>query len=118
MAHWFHARRVMLALAVAALGAPMTGALAAPSSVVLSCSVAYLPQRSTWVREVRIDWDQKAIRRLRIDGQEPYSFSLVPGGLVTGLDNERIQLDLVGRQWQSDFRGLATGQGRCETVSG
>jgi hypothetical protein len=118
MAHWFHARRAMLAVAVAALGAPMTGALAAPSSVVLSCSVAYLPQRSTWVREVRIDWDQKAIRRLRIDGQEPYSFSLVPGGLVTGLDNERIQLDLVGRQWQSDFRGLATGQGRCETVSG
>ena len=93
-------------------------AMAAPSSVVLTCTVAYLPQRSTWVREVRIDWDQKAIRRLRIDGQEPYSFSLVPGGLVTGLDNERIQLDLVGRQWQSDFRGLATGQGRCETVSG
>jgi hypothetical protein len=37
---------------------------------------------------------------------------------VTGLDNERIQIDLVGRLWQSDFRGLASGQGRCETVSG
>jgi hypothetical protein len=42
--------------------------LAAPSSVVLSCAVAYLPQRSTWVREIRIDWDRKAIRSLRIDG--------------------------------------------------
>ena len=93
-------------------------AVAAPSSVVLSCAVAYMPQRSTWVREVRIDWDKKAIRRLRIDGVEPYGFSLLPGGVMTAIDNERIQIDLVARQWQSDFRGHATGQGRCETVPG
>jgi hypothetical protein len=92
--------------------------LAAPSSVVLSCAVVYMPQRSTWVREVRIDWDQKAVRRLHIDGVEPYGFSLLPHGVMTAVDNERIQIDLSARQWQSDFRGQATGQGRCETVPG
>jgi hypothetical protein len=93
-------------------------ALAAPSAVVLSCAVAYMPQRSTWVREVRIDWDKKAIRRLRIDGVEPHGFSLIPQGVMTAVDNERIQIDLSTRQWQSDFRGHATGQGRCETAPG
>jgi hypothetical protein len=93
-------------------------ALAAPSAVVLSCAVAYMPQRSTWVREVRIDWDQKAIRRLRIDGVEPHGFSLIPQGVMTAVDNERIQIDLSTQQWQSDFRGHATGQGRCETAPG
>lgn len=93
-------------------------AAAAPSSVVLSCAVAYLPQRSTWVREVRIDWDKKAIRSVHIDGLQPHGFSLIPQGVMTAIDNERIQIDLVTRQWQSDFRGRATGQGRCETVPG
>ncbi len=102
------------ALSLAAIGP----AAAAPSSVVLSCAVAYLPQRSTWVREVRIDWDKKAIRSLHIDGLQPHGFSLIPQGVMTAVDNERIQIDLVTRQWQSDFRGHATGQGRCETVPG
>lgn len=102
------------ALILAAIGP----AVAAPSKVVLSCAVAYLPQRSTWVREVRIDWDKKAIRSLQIDGLQPHGFSLIPQGVMTAVDNERIQIDLVTRQWQSDFRGLATGQGRCETVPG
>ena len=103
-----------VALSLAVLGS----AVAAPASVVLSCAVAYLPQRSTWVREVRIDWDPKAIRSLHIDGVQPHGFSTIPQGVMTALDNERIQIDLVTRQWQSDFRGHATGQGRCETVPG
>ena len=103
-----------LGLTLAGLGP----AGAAPSSVVLTCAVVYMPQRSTWVREVRIDWDRKAVRRLRIDGLEPYGFSLLPGGVMTAIDNERIQIDLTLGQWQSDFRGQATGQGRCETVPG
>jgi len=101
------------------LGLVLSGlcpALAAPSSVVLNCAVVYMPQRSTWVREVRIDWDRKAVRRLRIDGVEPYGFSLLPGGVMTAIDNERIQIDWVALHWQSDFRGQASGQGRCETV--
>ena len=51
---------------------------------------------------------------LRIDGVEPYGFSLLPSGVMTAVDNERIQIDLAALQWQSDFRGQATGQGRCE----
>jgi hypothetical protein len=98
------------------LWAMLSPVWAAPSAVVLSCAVAYMPQRSTWVREVSIDWDKKAIRRLRIDGVEPHGFSLIPQGVMTAVDNERIQIDLSTRQWQSDFRGHATGQGRCETV--
>ncbi len=107
--------RRALGLGLVAL-ATLSPALAAPSSMVLTCAVAYMPQRSTWVREVRIDWDQKAIRRLRIDGLEPYGFSLVPNGVMTAVDNERIQIDLSTRQWQSDFRGHASGQGRCESA--
>ena len=100
------------------LGMPLSPALSAPTAVVLNCAVVYMPQRSTWVREVRIEWDPKAIRRLRIDGVEPHGFSLLPHGVMTAVDNERIQIDLSSRQWQSDFRGHATGQGRCETASG
>ena len=97
---------------------PVTAPLPSASSVVLSCAVDYTPQRSTCVREVRIDWDKKAVRRLRIDGLEPYGFSLIPNGLMTAIDNERIQIDLKAQAWTSDFRGLAAGQGRCETVPG
>jgi hypothetical protein len=105
---------VWVTLSLAALGQ----AVAAPSSVVLRCAVAYMPQRSTWVREVRIDWDKKAIRSLHIDGVQPHGFSPIPQGVMTAVDNERIQIDLVTRQWQSDFRGHASGQGRCEVVPG
>jgi len=112
-------RRLLHTLGWAVLSlSALSPAVAAPSSVVLSCAVAYLPQRSTWVREVRIDWDKKAIRSLQIDGLQPHGFSLIPHGVMTAVDNERIQIDLVTRQWQSDFRGHATGQGRCETVPG
>jgi hypothetical protein len=111
-------RKVVLGLSLSSILALGFAVMAAPSTVVLSCAVAYLPQRSTWVREVRIDWDAKAIRSLRIDGLVPHGFSLTPQGVMTAVDNERIQIDLVARQWQSDFRGHATGQGRCETVPG
>lgn len=83
-------------------------------SLSLRCEVAYLPARSTWVREVRLDWQGKALHQVVIDGVVAHSFSLHPGGLHTAIDNERIGLDWQQAQWQSDFRGLATGQGRCE----
>lgn len=90
---------------------------AAPQTLTLSCAVAYMPARSTWVREVQVDWDRKTIRAVRIDGLAPYSYSVNPQGLSTAIDNERIQLDLIRAQWSSDFRGLATGQGRCDVVA-
>lgn len=90
---------------------------AAPQTLTLSCAVAYMPARSTWVREVQVDWDRKTIRAVRIDGLAPYSYSVNPQGLSTAIDNERIQLDLIRAQWSSDFRGLATGRGRCDVVA-
>ena len=90
---------------------------AALQTVHLSCAVAYMPARSTWVRDVQIDWDDQKIRALKIDGLTPYSFALRPQGFSTAIDNERIQVDLLQAQWTSDFRGLATGQGRCEVVN-
>jgi hypothetical protein len=102
-------------IAMAALWVGQTHA--ATQTVTLSCAVSYMPERSTWVREVQVDWDRKTIRALRIDGVSPYSFSVNPRGVSTALDNERIQLDLGQAQWTSDFRGLASGQGRCEVVA-
>jgi hypothetical protein len=106
-------KAVLAALLLAGIGQ----AQAKLQTVTLSCAVAYMPSRSTWVREVQIDWDHQVIRGLRIDGLTPYSFSIHPHGVSTAIDNERIQMDLRQAQWTSDFRGLASGQGRCETVS-
>ncbi len=102
-------------IAVVAMWAGQTHA--ATQTVNLSCAVSYMPARSTWVREVQIDWDGKTIRALRIDGLTPYSFSVNPRGVSTALDNERIQIELSQSRWISDFRGLASGQGRCEVVA-
>lgn len=90
-------------------------AQAAWQTVTLSCAVAYMPARSTWVRQVQIDWDDSTVRAVRIDGLTPHSYSTRSESLLTAIDNERIQIDLRQRVWSSDFRGLATGQGRCET---
>lgn len=105
----------VLALGLCAGQAHAAPPTTAVSTLTLSCAVAYMPARSTWVREVQIEWDRKTIRALRIDGVTPYSFSVHADGLVTAIDNERIQLDWRQRVWRSDFRGLATGQGRCES---
>ncbi len=102
--------------ALAALAVWACQAQAATQTVTLSCAVAYMPARSTWVREVQIETDKKTVRSLRIDGLTPYSFSVNPRGVSTAIDNERIQIDLTQAQWTSDFRGLASGQGRCETL--
>lgn len=90
-------------------------ALAAPQSLTLWCAVAYMPARSTWVREVQLQWDGDTLRDLRIDGLTPHSFSVQGDTIATAIDNERIQIDGRLLQWTSDFRGLASGQGRCDT---
>jgi hypothetical protein len=90
---------------------------ATAKTLTLSCAVAYMPQRQTWVRDVQIDWDSHVLRSVRIDGLSPHSFSVHSQRLSTAMDNERIQIDLAQAKWISDFRGLASGQGRCETVA-
>jgi hypothetical protein len=96
-----------------------TPALAPPGAATPAlwrCEVAYLPARSTWVRQVEIETDGQRVTALRIDDIAPHAFTLVELSLVTSVDNERIVIDLASRQWQSDFRGLAQGRGRCEAA--
>lgn len=80
------------------------------------CDAAYLPARSTWPREVLLRWDAQQLREVRIDGQPVHSFQVQGTELATSLDNERIVFDTATLTWQSDFRGLARGQGRCEAL--
>ena len=78
------------------------------------CEAVYLPARSTWVRSVEIGHDEHRGLALRIDDVPVHSFAVDGTVLRTALDNERITFDTASGQWQSDFRGLAQGQGRCE----
>jgi hypothetical protein len=84
------------------------------ASVQYRCEAVYLPARSTWVRSVEIEHDDRRVRGLRIDGVAVYSFAVDGTVIRTALDNERIVLDTTSLDWQSDFRGQAQGQGRCE----
>lgn len=84
------------------------------ASVQYRCEAVYLPARSTWVRSVEIEHDDRRVRGLRIDGVAVYSFAVDGTVIRTALDNERITLDTASMSWNSDFRGLAQGRGRCE----
>lgn len=80
----------------------------------LLCEAVYLPARSTWVRTVRIAFDDQRVSSVAVDGLQAYTFAVRGNIILTALDNERIELDLENQTWTSDFRGLATAQGRCE----
>ncbi len=105
-------RLAVLALVVACAGA---GA-AAPvkPQVGLVCEAVYLPARTTWVRRVEIDYGEQRVSGVRIDGVPVYGFSVEGTVILTAVDNERIQIDVAAQSWQSDFRGQASSQGRCE----
>jgi len=79
----------------------------------LTCDVAYLPSRASWVRQVTVTYDLQRLRSVAVDGVGVHSFAVADTTILTSQDNERIQLDVDRLTWQSDFRGVATGQGRC-----
>ena len=103
---------------LAALGLALCGAAAAappkPAQVDLLCDAVYLPARSSWARTVRITFDDQRVQSVAIDGLPVYSFNVQGTTVLTALDNERIRIDLAQQTWSSDFRGLASAQGRCE----
>lgn len=101
--------RLGLVLALLLMAAP---ALAATARY--RCEAVYLPARSTWVRSVEIEHDTRRVLALRVDGVPVYSYTVDGTTIRTALDNERITFDTGSLGWQSDFRGLAQGQGRCE----
>ena len=78
------------------------------------CEVVYLPARSTWVRSLTLRVEGQRITELRIDAQPVHTFAVEGTLLLTSMDNERIAIDVAAGGWTSDFRGLATGRGRCE----
>lgn len=86
----------------------------ATGNVVLVCEAAYLPTRSVWVRKVGINYDQQRVLSVQIDGVPVYTFNVQGTVILTALDNERIQIDTAAQTWTSDFRGVASSQGRCE----
>jgi len=87
---------------------------AADERMSLDCSVAYLPERRTWHRQVELAFSQGRLQALQIDGQAPYTFQVQGPLILTALDNERIQIDVQTLNWTSDFRNRAQGNGRCE----
>lgn len=108
-------------LAAGALALPAVlaaqGAARALARVELVCDAVYLPARSSWSRSVRIHHDERRVRLVEVDGLPVYAFNVQGTTIFTALDNERIQIDLAQQTWSSDFRGLATAQGRCERVA-
>ncbi len=103
-------------VALALLTAAAQVASAAPRQVQLVCEAVYLPARSTWTRSVDIRYDDRRIREVAIAGQPVYTFAVRGTVILTSQDNERIQIDTAGGSWTSDFRGVASAQGRCERV--
>lgn len=97
-----------------ALGLLLLAAPALAATVRYRCEAVYLPARSLWMRSVEIEHDAHRVLALRIDGVPVYSFAVDGTTIRTALDNERIVFDTARRQWQSDFRGQAQAQGRCE----
>ena len=87
-----------------------------PDSTLLRCEPVYMPARSVWVREVELVAENGHLKQVLIDGQVVYSFSVQGSTVFTSLDNERIQIDFAQRSWRSDFRGVASGEGRCELL--
>ncbi|MFN3738621.1 hypothetical protein [Hydrogenophaga sp.] len=107
-------RRLAAALGLLAAGLAQATPAASSSAVHLACEPVYLPARSVWARTVDIAYDQKKVRSVLIDGVPVYTFSVRGTTILTALDNERIQIDVAALSWRSDFRGVASSEGRCE----
>lgn len=111
-----HALVALLSLAALSASRAAPPAPAAVAQVSLLCEAVYLPARSAWQRAVRITFDRQRVRAIDIDGQPVHRFSVRGTTVLTALDNERIRIDTVTMGWSSDFRGMATAEGRCERL--
>ena len=108
-----------LAFSIAMLLFPLAGPAAQPPAgeARLLCDAVYMPTRAVWQREVAIEYDDARIKTVRIDGLKVYTFEVNDTWIFTALDNERIQINAATLTWTSDFRGLASAQGRCNWVT-
>jgi hypothetical protein len=104
----------LLATALHLTPAPARAQAPADETLSWRCQVVYMPARSTWVRGLALRLEGRRIAEMRIDAQPVHTFAVEGTLLLTSMDNERIAIDVAGGQWTSDFRGAATGRGRCE----
>jgi hypothetical protein len=96
--------------------APVAASAAQPSTgqAAMLCEAVYMPAQTVWPRTVAIEYDQRRIKAVSIDGVKAYTFDVRDTWILTSMDNERIQINTATLSWTSDFRGLATAQGRCD----
>jgi hypothetical protein len=113
-----HTTKLMIGVCAAALQWPAATHANQPSTgqAAMLCEAVYMPAQTVWPRTVAIDYDQRRIKAVSIDGVKVYTFDVRGTWILTAMDNERIQINTATLAWTSDFRGLATSQGRCDWV--
>jgi hypothetical protein len=111
-----HHATLMISVFAAALQWPSAASAAQPRSgqTAMLCEAVYMPAQTVWPRTVAIEYDQRRIKAVSIDGVKVYTFNVRDTWILTSMDNERIQINTATLAWTSDFRGLATAQGRCD----
>ena len=111
-----HQATLMISVCAAAFQWPLAPSAAQSLTVqtVMLCEAVYMPAQTVWPRTVAIEYDQRRIKAVKIDGVKVYTFNVRDTWILTSMDNERIQINTATLAWTSDFRGLATAQGRCD----
>ena len=110
----FIGRFAGVGFAAAVLGISTSQAQTGANQAVLQCEPVYMPAQTVWPRTVAITYDQRKVKAVSIDGQKVYTFQVRDTWILTSMDNERIQINTATLTWTSDFRGLATSEGRCD----
>jgi hypothetical protein len=107
---------LLLQMACLVFLSPVAISAAQPSTgqAALLCEAVYMPAQTVWPRTVTIEYDQRRIKAVSIDGVKVYTFNVRDTWILTSMDNERIQINTATLAWTSDFRGLASAQGRCD----
>jgi len=110
---------LMISVFAAALQWPSAASAVQPRTgkTAMLCEAVYMPAQTVWPRTVAIEYDQRRIKAVIIDGVKVYTFNVRDTWILTSMDNERIQINTATLAWTSDFRGLATAQGRCDWLT-
>lgn len=113
-----HHATLMISVFAAALQWPVSVNANQPRTgqAAMLCEAVYMPAQTVWPRTVAIEYDQRRIKAVSIDGVKVYTFAVRDTWILTSMDNERIQINTATLAWTSDFRGLASAQGRCDWV--
>jgi hypothetical protein len=86
--------------------------------ISLDCRVQYQKDGELWHRAVALDYDQKKLISVKVDGQPVYTFNLVGTTIVTSVDSERVRLEFEKNKttWRSSLRDMSFGSGACVKI--